>query len=213
MAVARQQACAGCGQPRAAVVPPGAAPICRNSWCSRPQRPLSAVYSVGNYGGSLRRSIVAYKYGGDLRWARPFAALLRDFLLRHGPWFEEFEVICPVPSFPGPGRRRDWGHIELVCDEMQALDDGQWPVERLVAKSAETRSMSTQTREQRLHACAPGPGPYVAIGPVGLHGTKAVVVDDVCASGSTLLSVAAALRAAGAQEVVGLVIARAAWRL
>jgi competence protein ComFC len=54
-------------------------------------------------------------------------------------------------------------------------------------------------------ALAIAPGATVA-------GRRVVLVDDVCASGETLLAVAKVLRSAGAEEVAGLVLARASWR-
>ncbi len=48
--------------------------------------------------------------------------------------------------------------------------------------------------------------------PGAVEGRRILLVDDVCASGYTLLTVARALRRAGADEVAALVLARASWR-
>jgi len=160
----------------------------------------------------MRSAIVSYKYAGDLRWARLFGRLLHGFLARHANWFEEYAVICPVPSFTGAGARRPWGHVELFCGELGRLAQGEWPVQRLVAKVTETVPMSAKARAVRRQigrrlvtgALVVPPGADVA-------GRRIVVVDDVCASGETLLAVARTLREAGAAEVAGLVLARASW--
>jgi predicted amidophosphoribosyltransferase len=174
---------------------------------------LTSVFSIGNYEGALRRAIVAYKYGADLRWARPFGRLLHGFLERHATWFEQCGVICPVPSFRGPGAHRAWGHVELICAELGALSEAEWPVERLITKSVETEPMSAKgDPERRTIARTALAGAFVVARTDQVEDRHIVVVDDVCATGETLLAVAKTLRAAGAAEVAGLVLARASWR-
>ena len=52
---------------------------------------------------------------------------------------------------------------------------------------------------------------FSVIDPGAVEGRRILVVDDVCASGYTLLTVARALQQAGAEEVAALVLARARW--
>jgi len=207
--------CVSCGQTVRRSDGPeqaGARLVCRNAWCASGRRPLDAVYAIGNYEGALRRAIVAYKYKGDLRWVRPFAMMLVGFLERHANWFEQYGVICPVPSFRGPGARRDFGHVELLCSELATLAGPAWPVERLVSKKMETPPMSVKTQSERRRSGRTVLRRAMTV-PVGtvVDGSRILVVDDVCASGETLLAVAGALKAAGACEVSGLVLARASW--
>ncbi|MGA3219377.1 MAG: phosphoribosyltransferase family protein [Acidimicrobiales bacterium] len=210
--------CTSCGQPAYRASAPGgggvtATPVCRNSWCGRPGRPLGAVYAVGSYDGALRKAIVSYKYSGDLRWARTFARLLHGFLRRHATWFEEFGVVCPVPTFLGPGAHRSWGHVELICAELAWSAGGEWPVESLVAKVAETEPMSAKGWPRRRQIARQlATGAFVVPVPADVDGRRVLVVDDVCASGETLLSAGEALRRAGAAEVSAVVLARARWR-
>jgi predicted amidophosphoribosyltransferase len=209
--------CSGCGQSRAARPALGDTaayrpPVCRNSWCAAPDRPLGAVFSVGNYEGALRRAIVAYKYGADLRWARLFGHLIHRFLVSHANWFDEYGVICPVPSFVGAGARRSWGHVELFCAEVGWRAGAEWPVEQLVVKGVETETMSAKPHPVRRRIAKDVlPAAFVAPCIDDVKGRRVVIVDDVCASGGTLLAVAGALRKAGAAEVAGLVLARASW--
>ncbi|MGD0808673.1 MAG: phosphoribosyltransferase family protein [Acidimicrobiales bacterium] len=173
------------------------------------ERPLSAIFAVGNYDGAFRRAIVSYKYGYDLRWAPVFGRLLHGFLQRHATWFEEFGVICPVPSFIGQGARRPWGHTELVCAEVGRLAGAEWPVEALVTKVAETEPMSAKARPARRAIARTGLVTAFAVPqPAAAQGRHILVVDDVCASGWTLLTVSRALIDAGAEEVAALVLAR-----
>jgi predicted amidophosphoribosyltransferase len=211
MPVQRPWVCSACGQTAAAVGPGGggALPRCRNPWCSSADRPLGAIFAVGTYEGAFRRAIVSYKYGRDLRWAPVFGRLLHGFLERHATWFEEFGVICPVPSFIGQGARRPWGHTELVCAEVGRLAGAEWPVERLVTKVAETEPMSAKARPVRRAIARTGLATAFTVPqPAAAEGRHILIVDDVCASGWTLLTVSRALRDAGAEEVAALVLAR-----
>ena len=214
MTAQRRWVCSACGQTAAkdSMIGPGgssAPPSCRNLWCTMAARPLSAIFAVGNYEGAFRRAIVSYKYGLDLRWAPVFGRLLHGFLGRHATWFEEFGVICPVPSFIGQGARRPWGHTELVCAEVGRLAGAEWPVESLVTKVAETEPMSAKARPARRAIAATGLVTAFSVPqPAAVHGRHILVVDDVCASGWTLITLSRALLDAGAEEVAALVLAR-----
>ena len=207
----RRWVCIACGQTAAIVGGGGdsAPPSCRNPWCTMADRPLAAIFAVGNYEGAFRRAIVSYKYGRDLRWAPVFGRLLHGFLERHATWFEEYGVICPVPSFIGQGARRPWGHTELVCAELGQLAGAEWPVESLVTKVAETEPMSAKARPARRAIARTGLATAFTVPhPAAAEGRHILVVDDVCASGWTLRTVSKALRDAGAEEVAALVLAR-----
>ena len=145
--------------------------------------------------------------------ARPFGGLLHRFITRHATWFEEYGVICPMPQFTGPGSRRPWEPVGLLCAEVSRRAEGEWPVENLVTKVFETDVMSTK-RARRV-AIWPGRSlrrAFEVADRDAVEGRRILLVDDVCASGYTLLTVASALRRAGAEEVAALVLARARWR-
>lgn len=212
MTAQRRWVCSACGQ--TAPKGSGAAgsstpPSCRNLWCTMAARPLSAIFAVGNYEGAFRRAIVSYKYDRDLRWAPVFGRLLHGFLQRHATWFEEYGVICPVPSFIGQGAHRPWGHTELVCAEVGPLTGPEWSVENLVTKVAETEPMCAKARPARRAIARTGlVAAFKVPQPAEAQGRHVLLVDDVCASGWTLLTVSKALLDAGAEEVAALVLAR-----
>lgn len=198
--------CACCGQ---LVLPSGR---CPNAWCAAADRALAALYWSGRYEAGLRRALLAYKRHGDLRWGPVLAAQLARFVLHHPTWFEEDAVLCPVPAFTGPGARRTWAPVPGLCAALGRALGGMWPVEHLLVKRAETPPMGAMGARHR-RACARlelSGALEVAPGALAtLAGARVLLVDDVCASGHTLLSAAAVLRRCGASEVTGLVVARA----
>ena len=199
MPAQRRWVCSACGQTAAADGPPSEVVAlllsCRNLWCTMADRPLRRFSPWGTYEGAFRRAIVSYKYGRDLRWAPVFGRLLHGFLQRHATWFEEYGVICPVPSFIGQGARRPWGHTELVCAEVGRLAGAEWPVESLVTKVAETEPMSAKARPARRAIARTGlVTAFSGAATRCSEGRRILIVDDVCASGWTLLTVSRALR-------------------
>jgi len=171
------------------------------------------VFSAGVYSGSLRSCIVAYKYRHE-RWrAAPLARLLASYLSQHATWFEEFDLIVPMPAYLGPGARRRWDPTGLLVQRLSEMLEAGWDVDlRAVSKQAETPALTGRSFTERL-ALAEGPLRRVlaVADPVRVRRATVLVVDDVFTEGCTLREVARVLLRAGAAEVAGLVLARPPW--
>jgi predicted amidophosphoribosyltransferase len=170
------------------------------------------AFSVGVYDGALKRAIGRYKYRGERRLAPAFATMLARYLHAHPAWFEEFALLTGVPSFSGPGARREWDPVGAILSELGPMLSPRWTVApELVVKTEETPPMTGLSWGDR-QAVAQGPLRR-ALRPVGppLGGAQVLVFDDVLTDGSTMREVASGLRRAGASEVAALVLARPAW--
>jgi predicted amidophosphoribosyltransferase len=167
------------------------------------------VHSVDVYRGGLRRAIVEYKYGHQLDWAPRLASVLAGFIRDHHPWFEEYDLLTGMPAFLGAGARRTWSPVGRMVADLAPLLGPGWAVRPdLVVKTAETESMSGRSRWERTRI-AEGPlRRALSLGGTDLSGARILVVDDVFTEGSTLREVARVLRAGGAEEVAGVVLAR-----
>lgn len=187
---------------------------CSNRWCARVDRGFSVVFAAGVHEGALRRAIVAYKYR-EQRWlAERFAGMLNAFVRKHEPWFEEFDLMVPVPAYQGPGARRKWDPVGLVFSRLVPLLGPGWDTDPgAVAKTMETAPMSGRSQADRL-VLAEGPlrRSLVVPDPHRVRSARILVVDDVLTDGCTLREVARLLRRAGALEVAGLVVARPPWQ-
>jgi predicted amidophosphoribosyltransferase len=200
--------CPVCGQARPQPGP------CPNRWCGRADRGFSVVFAVGVHDGALRHAILRYKYGRETWWAGVFARLFADHLRTHATWFEEFDLLVPVPAYTGPHARRDWDPVGEIAGRLQGLVVPLWEIAGgAVEKRQETPAMQGRPWAGR-QAIAAGPlrRSLVVPAPGRVSGARILVLDDVLTEGGTLREVAHVLRRAGAREVAGLVLARPVWR-
>lgn len=187
---------------------------CTNDWCTRADRWFSIVWSVGPHAGTWRRAIVRYKYRDMTGWAQVFGRVLLGYLDEHMPWFDEYDLLLPMPAYTGPGARRPWDHVGAFVAAAARLAGPRWPfVADLLAKRAETPPLARRPLPAR-RACAEGPlrRALEVVDPAAVAGCRVLVIDDVFTEGSTLREVARALILAGADEVAGLVLARQPWQ-
>ncbi len=187
---------------------------CTNDWCTRADRWFSTSWAIGPHTGAWRWAIAHYKYRAATAWAEVFGRVLLGYLDQHLRTFERFDLIVPMPSYCGPGARRDWDHVAAVVAVSARLGGERWPFATgLVTKVAETPALTGRPRSAR-RTYAEGPLRRALrvpdAGPAG--GRRVLVVDDVFTEGSTLREVARILRRAGSTEVAGLALARQPWQ-
>lgn len=186
---------------------------CPNEWCRKPDRGFSVVFSVGAHSGALRHALLRYKYKGELWWADVFARNVASYLRANAAWFEEFDLITGVPAYTGPGSRRGWDPVATILERLVPLTGPEWEIAgNLLMKTIETASMQRlSSGDRRALAESQLRRALEVRGPELVDGARVLVFDDVMTGGSTLREAARALRAAGADEVAGLVLARLPW--
>jgi len=186
---------------------------CPNRWCRRSDRWFSVVFCTGVHAGALRHAVLRYKYKRELWLSSVFARNIARYLADHEPWFEEFDLITCVPSYGGPGARRDWDPVGRILADLGPLVGPGWRVAAgVVTKTAETLPMQGLGSGARRSLAAGDLRDCLAVDePLLVQGSRVLVLDDVLTDGCTLSEVARALRRAGALEVAGLVLARLPW--
>jgi len=148
------------------------------------------AWAATAYEGAPRRLVAALKFGRRLALAEVAAEAIAASL--PGDWPEA--TLVPVPADPLRHRLRGF-------DAAHEIARGLGPPVLPVLARAPGRRQVGRPRSERLV------GPVVrAIGEVP---SRAVLVDDVITTGSTLAACAAALRAGGSQEILALAFARA----
>ena len=157
---------------------------------------LTGAWALVDYAGAARPIVTALKRRRDVALADAVAPALGALLPRR--LVTAGAMVTWAPTSARRRRARGFDQAELLARRV-AREVGL-PVRRLLTRSpgAAQEGRSAVERRRRLPIAARHAVPPAV-----------VVVDDVCTTGATLASCAAALEAAGAASVVGLVLARA----
>lgn len=153
------------------------------------------------YEGPLMRALLHLKYRPNQNLAQVFAGWLRE-LLRHEQWHPT--MIAPVPLAASRQRQRGYNQVDLITSalsRMTELPNAPGALRRI----RETPSqVGLNPAERRLNVA----GAFEACS-LGDHNHTVLLVDDLFTTGATLAACASALLEEGAQQVLGVTIARA----
>jgi predicted amidophosphoribosyltransferase len=183
--------CRRCGAPRPC--PVDACPECRGRGLA-----FERAWAPFAYTGPAREVVLALKGRGQTSVTSHMAAAIS----RRAPSGVLEGALVPAPAHPG----RLWRHGQnqaLALAEALGRLTGM-PVHQVLArKVGDRRQVGLELPARRANA----QGGIVARGDPGA-GSRAVLVDDVYTTGSTLDACAAALRAAGSGPVTAVCFAR-----
>jgi ComF family protein len=196
--------CRTCGDPlsswRVISVALEQCPRCRR----RPQSNLvSAARAAGEYEGSLREILHAFKYEGRRGLADPLSALLRD---AGADLLQSADCVAPVPLHPVRRMRRGFNQAEELGRRLGL--PVIHPLWRVRATPPQTGLHAAARRRNVSGAFRLSPL-LSRDGKHRLAGAVIVLVDDVRTTGATLNACARVLLEAGAREVRALTVARA----
>lgn len=144
----------------------------------------------------LRRAIHTFKYRRVPALQEVLGSILAEPAARF--WWPEW-VIVPVPLHWARYYWRGFNQAELLAEHLSQSAGA--PVRLLLKRNRPTGHQMGRGRAERLTAVRD------AFSAVDMVPRKIVLVDDVCTTGATLDACAAALKLAGAQEVVAMVVA------
>jgi ComF family protein len=201
---ARRVRCAGCGLATADPPAPGGTPVpvggCRH--CAG-RAGVDLTLAAADYAPPLDRAITAMKFGRQLGLARPLGELLAARWLG-AEARARLDCLVPVPLGEARLAERGFNQSLEMARAMSAALASPLPVHaRRLLRLRDTPAqagLGLAARRVNLHGCFGVRGSFA-----GLH---VGLVDDVMTTGSTLAEAAAALKRAGAERVVALVVAR-----
>ncbi|MFF5881087.1 ComF family protein [Streptomyces californicus] len=166
------------------------------------------------YSGALKDKIHKLKYEGMSGWAMIFGRLLVGWMESHP---EQMRGVDHVVGNPAHSGRQPIQHIEAIMDAAYTEDTTRSfplspPGAHRLVKDTETPRSANRTLEGKRAAAAAHAAALTWTGDTGeIKGSTILLVDDVFTSGSQLQQVALRLRASGAADVRGLVLARVPW--
>lgn len=161
---------------------------------------IGGIRSLFLFQSTVRQAILQFKYKHLKTIATPLGQLLAEYLGSHPL---KGEVIIPVPLHPKRLRERGYNQASLLAKELGKLTGlpvVEGPLVRVRDTISQARTTSALERRRNVQDA------FVCH--QGLEGEQILLIDDVCTTGATLDACATALKAAGADSVWGLTIAR-----
>jgi len=149
----------------------------------------------------MRQAIHQLKYRNVRALAAPLAKLLKDYLVTNPV---PGELLVPVPLHQKRLRERGYNQSSLLAWELGKLTNLTVIDDRLIRQRHTPPQARTSNVDERRSNVA---GAFVCRDDK-LRDKQILLIDDVSTSGTTLDACAAALKAAGASSVWGLVLAR-----
>lgn len=162
---------------------------------------FTAARACGAYEGALRASILALKREPNL------AARLAELLSRtqQREPLDAAQLIVPVPLHPERLRARGFNQaaeLGRALASRTALAFDEWSLARATHTERHRAGMDARARRESVE------GAFAVTRPRMIEGANILLVDDVFTTGATVSACAQALKAAGAQEVFVLTLAR-----
>jgi competence protein ComFC len=197
--------CAKCGRP----VVPGfveetvSAALCR--LCRREVYDFDLARSFGAYSPSMARAILLLKYGEMTPLGEWFAGLLAQVVEEERVALEA-DAVVPVPLHAVRLRERGYNQADLIARPLARMLGLPFRSYLLVR----TRPRPDKLRLTRRERWETVRGAYAAREGAKVDKLRVLLVDDVFTTGATLDACSKALRKAGAAQVLGLTVARAA---
>jgi len=195
--------CPGCAMPLGHDVE---APAQFCDGCARRPFPFFRAQSALAYGGAVTRALLRFKHCGHRHLAKPLARYLETPL---ASLWGEADVVCPVPLHRDRLKTRGFNQaFELIRAATRAFPGA---TRKKILCDALSRAIDTPTLG---HGCPAArarvvAGAFLVPRPALVLDKHVLVVDDVMTSGATLAECARTLRAAGADRVSVVALARA----
>ncbi len=189
---------------------------CPNWLCSDPARRISKVHAIAYSSGTLRDTILKYKYDGRKGWSLIFGRLLVAWLDQYAQK-KSIDLIVANPTYVREGGA-SFEHTERVVEAASTEDFlEKWPFDignpRAILKVIATTKSAGQSALEKRMAAAELRGALRIPDIDRVRGKRILIYDDICTTGSQLDAVAGFLMNEGeAVEVEGIVLARAPWR-
>jgi ComF family protein len=164
---------------------------------------LESWTALWYYSGSVRKSLLRFKFGNRRSYAQVYGRLLAMKLLREYP--DGFDILTWTPISRLRRLRRGYDQVELLA---QAVGNelGIEPIPTLVKVRNNPPQSTIQGFAQRKANVL---GAYRPVDPDRFRGKRVLLLDDIITSGATVSEAARVLLTAGANEVVCAAVAAA----
>lgn len=185
--------CPQCGKPQASSI------VCPD--CRRRQTEIDGISSPFMFDEAIRKAIYELKYRNLKAISSCLAELLADHLRSNQL---DGEALAYVPLHPRRLRERGYNQSRLLARELSKRIDLPVVEDSLIrVKQAQPQVRARDVQERRRNVAD-----AFVCRDEKVNGKQLILIDDVCTSGATLESCAAALKSKGVASVWGLTLAR-----
>jgi ComF family protein len=191
--------CWKCGVPAPGIVPEEKRGEVRCRRCDVEH--FTAARACGAYEGALRATVLALKREPHV--AMRLAQIL--FEAQQRPPLHLASLIVPVPLHPERLRERGFNQATMLARalaKLAGLPLDEWSLARTTQTTRHRAGMDARARRESVEDA------FIVCRPRLVENERILLIDDVYTSGATVSSCASALKAAGAQEVYVLTVAR-----
>jgi len=185
--------CPRCGKPQPSGI------LCPS--CVGWQADIDGIRSPFQFDGVMHQAIYQLKYGNIRALAAPLARMLQEYLTANPV---PGETLVPVPLHRKRLRERGYNQSGLLAKELSKLTNLPLVDDHLIRQRHTPPQAKTPTVDERRSNVTDA----FTCRDQRLRDKQVLLIDDVSTSGATLNACAAALKAAGAASVWGLVLAR-----
>ena len=169
-------------------------------------RPFFSVHrSCGQYFGSLKDTIILFKYRGYRVLGKALATFALQALGREESLWWGVDNIIPVPLFPEKQKKRGFNQASVLAKELARQRDIELIEGQLIKVKRTPPQTSLEASDRRKNL----KGAFKVVQDQGIKGKTVLLVDDVYTTGSTLHECSLVLMKAGALEVRALTLAQA----
>lgn len=161
---------------------------------SKPQF-LDSFAAVWYYEGSVRSSLLRFKFGGARSYAAGYGRLLAMKLTEEYP--DGWDILTWIPVSRWRKLRRGYDQVELIA-YAAGRELGMEPLP-LLKKIRHNRPQSAL--KDAAHRRANVLGCYRVLEPERVSGKRVMLLDDILTTGATASECARILKTAGAKEV------------
>lgn len=189
-----------------AAVQPLLCPRCQQTGATA----LQTVITLADYAPPLDHALTALKFHGELTLARPLGMLLMQHLHSDPARpLNSIDALVPIPLSGARLAERGFNQSLQIARGMRACRHGHCPpiLHDALIRRHHARPQSSLSRAERLHNLQDA---FNVPRPARIAGRRLCLVDDVMTTGSTLQAAARALHAAGARDIIAVVVARTA---
>lgn len=162
---------------------------------------LDSFAAVWYYEGSIRESLLRFKFRGARSYGPAYGRLLAMKIQQEAP--EGFDVLTWIPVSPIRKLRRGYDQVELIARAV-GKELGMTPI-RTLKKIRHNRPQSgiADAAARRANVL----GAYREINREAVAGKRVLLLDDILTTGATASEAARVLKTAGAKEVHGAAVA------